>query len=91
MRRSRRRRPTPGQPLDCHQVRDLMQAFVDGELEPEETRLVAEHVDRCRDCGVETATFLQVKEALAQLRTEPDADAVARLRATVDGLTSNGS
>ncbi len=46
-------------------VQGLVQAHLDGELEgPDRDRLAA-HLDRCRPCGVEAATYERIKASLA--------------------------
>ncbi len=86
MRLSRRR----GQrPLDCPDVRRLMQRFVDGQLPASQTDLVADHLRDCERCGLTAEEFRAVKGALRRLRPGLDVDALARLHAYADKLTSD--
>lgn len=63
--------------ISCAQVHDLVQSFLDGELEhgPERDRLVA-HLDMCRPCGIEAEIYERIKATLA---AEPPADGLERL------------
>lgn len=74
-------------PLDCRDVRRLMQRFVDGELPPSQTELVAEHLRDCQRCGLSADTFRAVKAALRRLRPDLDVDALTRLHTYADELT----
>lgn len=47
---------------NCHNVRSLMEAFVDGELSPEQTLEIEAHVDDCRHCQA-SADFLRTLSA----------------------------
>ena len=51
--------------ISCARVQDLVQSYIDGELEdgPERERLVA-HLEMCRLCGVEAETYERIKDAL---------------------------
>jgi anti-sigma factor RsiW len=64
--------------ISCARVQELVQAYLDGELEdgPERDRLVA-HLDRCRPCGVEAEIYERIKASLAP---DPPASSVDRLR-----------
>jgi hypothetical protein len=63
--------------ISCARVRELVQAYLDGELEegPERDRLV-EHLERCRPCGVEAETYERIKAALT---AAPPAGSLERL------------
>lgn len=67
-------------PPDCRQVARIMQAYLDGELPPGDTALVAAHLEDCERCGVDAEVYRRVKAAIGRLRTAPDPDAVRRLR-----------
>lgn len=63
--------------ISCARVQDLVQAYLDGELEtgPDRDRLVA-HLEMCRLCGVEAETYERIKASLA---ADPPAESVDRL------------
>jgi len=74
---------------DCHQVAKVLQSYLDGETEAPTSRIVAEHLEVCRKCGLEASTYLAIKTAIAANAadmTPVDNDAVARLRDFADGL-----
>ncbi len=74
---------------DCHQVAKVLQSYLDGETEAPTSRMVAEHLEVCRKCGLEASTYLAIKTAIAANASEMapvDNDAVARLRDFADGL-----
>jgi anti-sigma factor RsiW len=64
--------------FSCARVQDLVQSYLDGELEegPERAQLVA-HLEMCRLCGVEVETYERIK---ASLTTPPPPGSVDRLR-----------
>jgi len=73
--------------ISCARVQDLVQAYLDGELEgPERERLIA-HLDRCRACGVEAETYERIKAALTR---DVPADSVDRLTRFASSLNRSG-
>jgi anti-sigma factor RsiW len=66
---------------ECHQVRRVLQAYLDGELDDRHTALVAAHLEHCERCGVEADVYEQVKASLSELRPPSDPGALHRLRA----------
>lgn len=78
--------PLPARP-HCDEVRAVLQTYIDGELGPEDTERVAEHLEHCRRCEIETETVEAVVRAIRRQRPELEADALARLRGFVDDLT----
>lgn len=87
-----RRRPVLSVPPDpdCHQVGAVLQAYLDGELGPEDAELVAGHLEHCRRCQIESATVERVVEAIRRQRPDLSPDAVERLNGFVDRLTRDG-
>ena len=68
--------------LNCKEVGQVLQAFLDGELDDADAPLVAAHLDDCRMCGLESASYDRIKAALAQPMPEgADPEAIERLRA----------
>jgi hypothetical protein len=51
-------------------------------------RQVAAHLEDCRRCGLEASVYREIHNALAR-RTEPDTEAVTRLRAFGASLVSD--
>lgn len=65
----------------CHEMRLLIQADVDGELEPAEAARVAAHLDTCPGCAALQRRLIALS---ARLRAElPQPPAPARLRVAV--------
>ena len=64
----------------CMEVGPALQAYLDGEVDVVSARRVARHLEMCRRCGLEAATYLAIREALTRGGREVDMDAVARLR-----------
>lgn len=75
--------------LDCDQVRDLMQSFLDGELPDRDAGRVAAHLHDCDRCGIDADTYRRVKDRLARLRIPADPAALSRLERFVDELTAD--
>lgn len=73
---------------NCREVGKVLQTYLDGELDDADALLVAAHLDECRDCGLESASYDRIKAALAQPMPEgTDPEAIARLRSFGEGLT----
>lgn len=90
MMRWRRRTPLP-LPVDpeCHQVSEVLQAYVDGELGPQDADAVTAHLEHCRRCGIEIRTVEQVIDTIRRQRPDLDADALRRLAGFVDELSGD--
>jgi predicted anti-sigma-YlaC factor YlaD len=89
--RLRRRLPLPLPPdPDCHVVGAVLQAYLDGELGPQDAELVAAHLEHCERCQIESVTVERVVEAIRQQRPDLDAEPLERLTGFVDRLTRDG-
>ncbi len=73
--------------LGCRQVRRMLQAFLDGEVDPLEGELVAAHLESCSRCQVEAETQMLVIVALRRLRPDLDLAAYTRLVEAAERLT----
>lgn len=71
--------------MNCVQIGRVLQAYLDGETDEVTARRAAAHLDDCRRCGLEASLYREIHDALAR-RMEPDAEAVARLRAFGESL-----
>ncbi|MFE5188526.1 anti-sigma factor family protein [Streptomyces sp. NPDC056628] len=85
---SKRVRPAERR-MYCMRVARILQAYLDGETGEATARRVTAHLEDCRHCGLEVETYRKIKDALAR-RSEPDADAVERLRGIAEGLLHGG-
>lgn len=65
--------------LSCRQVAQLLQAYLDGELQDIRTVLVADHLDACLRCGLDAGTYRWLKQQLAGLAPGVDARQLERL------------
>lgn len=75
---------------ECRQVARVLQAYLDGEIEAPTASRVAAHLEVCRRCGLEAATYLAIKTAIlasAPPASTVDAEAVERLRHFAAGLS----
>lgn len=76
----------------CHQVARVLQSYLDGEADPPTSEAVAAHLEVCRRCGLEAATYREIKTAIAVAapgaERPVDDDAVARLRHFADTLSA---
>lgn len=87
----RRRLPLP-LPLDpdCHVVGAVLQAYLDGELGPEDAEIVAGHLEHCERCGIERETVVRVVDAIKRQRPDLDPGPIDRLAGFVDRIASDG-
>jgi anti-sigma factor (TIGR02949 family) len=66
---------TRGAKMTCQFVLSVIEEYADGELAPEQSEQVRQHLELCRQCREEYQTTLQLKKLLAQQRApEPDND-----------------
>ncbi|MCC5953497.1 MAG: zf-HC2 domain-containing protein [Acidimicrobiia bacterium] len=77
--------------LSCRQVAKVLQTHLDGELDDETASAVAEHLEMCRRCGLEAATYIELKEALARRAAPVPTASLERLRSFVAELDAHGA
>lgn len=66
---------------ECRRVARVLQAWLDGEAEAPASARVVEHLETCRACGLDAATYLAIRSTLAASGTTTvDGHAVDRLR-----------
>jgi anti-sigma factor RsiW len=71
--------------MQCDRVQELLGAYRDGELSPDEYRAVADHLDQCRACSDILATDERIGQALkARGRTTAPPALAERIRAELD-------
>lgn len=88
IRRSRFRRRRPA--VDCREVGRVLQSYLDGEVEDDFAAKIGDHLEMCRDCGLEAETYQRIKLSLGARLPEVDDEAIARLREFGEGLTRHG-
>lgn len=55
-------------PVEHQRLRRLVEAYVDGELEPRRAEAVRTHVRRCWECGGQVEVVLLIRAALRRHR-----------------------
>ena len=74
--------------VDCRQVGKLLQSYLDDETDEDIAAKIRDHLQACKDCGLEAETYRRITRSLAAARPEVDDAALARLRAFGEELTS---
>lgn len=86
IRRSRFRRRRSE--VDCREVGKVLQSYLDHEVDDDYAVRIAEHLEACRDCGLEAETYRRIKSALEARMPDVDPAAIDRLRAFGKQLTA---
>jgi len=76
--------------VTCGEIAQVLQTYLDGQVDEISAFRVARHLEACRRCGLEADTYLAIKEALARRVTDLDEGALARLRAFGSRLAEEG-
>ena len=66
--------------MTCRRVGEVLQAYLDLEVDNLTTRRIAHHLEHCRRCGMELAVYQEIKATLARHGGGVDDDALGRLR-----------
>lgn len=66
--------------LSCHQVGQVLQTYLDEELDGATAAKVAAHLEDCRRCGLERETYEALKASLLKVPGDLGEAPVARLR-----------
>lgn len=74
-------------PLTCHEVGEVLQTYLDAELDDATAARVAAHLDDCRRCGLEAETYDELKASLRRRGQQVPAEPVARLRSFGERLS----
>ena len=74
-------------PTNCREVGRVLQHYLDNDMDSEWAARVAEHLEACKDCGMEEETYQEIKLALGRQRPAVHDDAVSRLREFGRSLT----
>jgi anti-sigma factor RsiW len=66
--------------MSCRRVGEVLQAYLDGEIDAITSSRVSHHLEDCRRCGMELGVYTEIKTSLARGGSTVDEAAVARLR-----------
>jgi anti-sigma factor RsiW len=66
--------------MSCHQVAELLQTYLDSELDDDRARRVAAHLDDCRRCGLEAEVYEALRDSLQRRALLWEDEPVERLR-----------
>jgi anti-sigma factor RsiW len=72
--------------MNCAEWRRNLDAYVDGELRPQETAAMEEHLRTCRECAAEALARMQMKRATraaASMRFTPPAELRQRIQKSI--------
>ena len=75
-----------GEQLSCRDVANVLQGYLDGELDELLARRVTRHLEMCVRCGMRAETYVEIKRALRHSTGSPPQDALHRLRAFAQDL-----
>ena len=78
--------------MNCEQVKELLSAYLDDALAPEEKRTLATHLETCSECNAMLADFRRFDTLLRQLpRVSPGVDLQQKIFSSPDYLELTGS
>lgn len=72
----------------CHEVMEVLQSYLDGEVDSETARRVAVHLESCADCELESDVYHRIKQSLADAAAPVDPVVMASLRAFSERLVT---
>lgn len=76
--------------LTCHEVGEILQQYLDGQIDTDRAGRIEIHLEECRRCGLEAESYERIKATLASRRPELPAESVERLRAFGEQLARGG-
>ena len=68
------------EPLSCEEVAELVQQYLDDQIDDSLARRISTHLDDCRRCGLEAESYRRIKRSLASHRVPVSDDTLDRLR-----------
>lgn len=77
--------------MSCGQVLEVLQAHLDGEVDAETARKVAQHLDKCQPCDHEASVYTRIKSGLASKRRVLDPVILSQLDQFADRLVVEGA
>lgn len=66
--------------LSCEHVMEVLQAYLDGEVDDQTARKVSHHLTDCADCDNESTVYHSIKVSLAARRLPVDPTVMEALR-----------
>lgn len=66
--------------MSCAEVGELLQHYLDGELDESRADRLADHLEHCLRCGLEADTYIEIKVSLARRAAPLPPASVERLR-----------
>jgi anti-sigma factor RsiW len=75
--------------MECRRIGKVLQSYLDGNTDEHTARRVAAHLDACRRCGFEAATYRELKASLSRHGAPIDAFALTRLRVFAASLMAH--
>ncbi len=66
--------------MSCDEIMEVLQGYLDGEVDEETARKVASHLDNCDVCAPEAILYSKIKDSLAAKQLVVDADILAGLQ-----------
>lgn len=76
--------------MSCQQVDEVMQQYLDRELDASEVPKVLEHLEACKDCGLEAELYTRIQNSLHEHQVAPSADSMSKIRALAQELAVSG-
>ena len=73
-------RRTPPGGMNCHQVGEVLQQYLDEYIDADKAGRIAAHLEQCRRCGMDADTYRRIKATLAAQEPDVPAESVERLR-----------
>ena len=83
-----RRGSVADRPLSCRQVGQILQSFLDFELDEVTADKVAEHLEDCRRCGMAADVYLEIKASLGRDAPAVPEESLSRLEEFARRLTT---
>jgi anti-sigma factor (TIGR02949 family) len=74
----------------CAEVARVLQRYLDGHVDDLTAQRVRRHLEHCRRCGLESATYEAIKEAIARRARDVDRATLDRLRDFGERLAAEG-
>ncbi len=75
--------------LSCDEVMEVLQAYLDGEVDVETARKVAGHLEMCAACSNESEVYERIKHNLASRRRDIDPEVRSALESFARDLQTS--